>query len=209
MRAAFADIRAATARPINANFFLFTPAADPAREAAWRARLAPHYAEHSLDPDMAMAAPAIPPFGEAQCDLIAELKPEIVSFHCGLPEQGLVERIKASGSKIISSATTAEEARWLEARGCDAIIAQGAEAGGHRAMFLPGDVSAQPGLMALLPQIVDAVTVPVIAAGGIADGRGIAAAFALGAGRPICSARRPMSPRSTGRRSPAPDRTAR
>ena len=181
MRAAFATIRAATAKPINANFFCYTPTADPAREAAWRARFAPNYAALGLDPGLRPSAPAIPPFGAVHCDLIEELKPEIVSFHCGLPEETFIDRIKACGSKIISSATTVMEASWLEERGCDAIIAQGSESGGHRAMFLSGDVSMQVGLMALLPQIADAVEVPVIGAGGIADGRGIAAAFALGA----------------------------
>jgi nitronate monooxygenase len=93
----------------------------------------------------------------------------------------LLTQVKSSGAKVISSATTVEEARWLEAQGCDAVIAQGYEAGGHRGIFLADDISTQAGTLALVPQVVDAVTIPVIAAGGIADGRGIAAAFALGA----------------------------
>jgi nitronate monooxygenase len=116
------------------------------------------------------------------CDLVAEVRPEVVSFHFGLPERGLLERVRATGAKILSSATTVDEARWLEDQGCDAIIAQGHEAGGHRGMFLTEDIATQVGTMALVPQVADAVKVPVIAAGGIADGRGIAAAFALGAG---------------------------
>lgn len=115
------------------------------------------------------------------CEVVEEQKPEVVSFHFGLPEPSLLRRVKASRCLVMSSATTVEEARWLEAQGCDAIIAQGYEAGGHRGMFLTDELSTQVGTLALVPQVVDAVTVPVIAAGGIADGRGIAAAFALGA----------------------------
>ena len=115
------------------------------------------------------------------CQVVEELRPAVVSFHFGLPDDALLERVRRAGAMVLSSATTVEEARWLDARGVDAIIAQGVEAGGHRGMFLTDDIGAQPGLYALLPQVVDAVGVPVIAAGGIADGRGIAAAFALGA----------------------------
>jgi nitronate monooxygenase len=112
---------------------------------------------------------------------VVEFTPEVISFHFGLPEQSLLDRIRATGAKIISSATSVDEARWLEDRGCDAIIAQGYEAGGHRGMFLSENIMTQAGTMALVPQVVDAVKVPVIAAGGIADARGIVAAFALGA----------------------------
>jgi len=115
------------------------------------------------------------------CALVEEFTPEVVSFHFGLPERGLLGRVKATGAKILCSATSVDEARWLESEGCDAIIAQGAEAGGHRGVFLSEDISTQAGTMALVPQVVDAVQVPVIAAGGIADARGIVAAFALGA----------------------------
>jgi nitronate monooxygenase len=110
-----------------------------------------------------------------------ELKPEVLSFHFGLPEPGLMRRVKAAGCIVLGSATTAAEARWLEQRGVDAVIAQGIEAGGHRGMFLSDDLSVQPGTFALVPQIVDAVKLPVIAAGAVSDARGIAAAFALGA----------------------------
>lgn len=113
--------------------------------------------------------------------MVEDLKPPVVSFHFGLPEESLLERVKATGAVVLSSATTASEARWLADKGCDAIIAQGAEAGGHRGMFLGEDIATQAGTFALVPQVVDAVDVPVIATGGIADGRGIAAAFALGA----------------------------
>jgi nitronate monooxygenase len=134
-----------------------------------------------LDPLAPFNAANRAPFDAAMCCLIEELKPEVVSFHFGLPDPALVKRIKAAGCVVISSATIVREAIWLEENGADAIIAQGAEAGGHRGMFLTENIAEQPGTFALVPQVVDAVKVPVIAAGGIADGRGIAAAFALGA----------------------------
>jgi nitronate monooxygenase len=113
--------------------------------------------------------------------VVEQAKPEVVSFHFGLPERSLLDRVKAAGAKVISSATTVAEARWLEDHGCDAIIAMGLEAGGHRGNFLSHDPARQVGTFALVPLVVDAVTVPVIAAGGIADARGIVAALALGA----------------------------
>jgi nitronate monooxygenase len=175
-------IRQRVSAPVNMNFFCHTPVSvDPSREAAWKERLAPYYKEHGLDPAAPVNAANRAPFDGAMCEVVEELKPEIVSFHFGLPEKGLLARVKAAGCKVISSATTVKEAVWLEESGVDAIIAQGAEAGGHRGMFLTDNIGEQPGTFALVPQVVDAVHVPVIAAGGIADGRGIAAAFALGA----------------------------
>ena len=175
-------IRQRVSAPVNLNFFCHTPvAADPAREAGWKAQLAPYYRELGLDPAAPVNAANRAPFDEAMCALVEELKPEVVSFHFGLPDPALVRRVKAAGSIVMSSATIVREAIWLEENGCDVIIAQGAEAGGHRGMFLTDDIAEQPGTFALVPQVVDAVKVPVIAAGGIADGRGIAAAFALGA----------------------------
>ena len=175
-------IRQRVAAPINLNFFCHKPvAADPAREAGWKARLAPYYRELGLDPSAPVNAANRAPFDEAMCALVEEVKPEVVSFHFGLPEQALVKRVKAAGAIVMSSATVVKEAIWLEENGADVIIAQGAEAGGHRGMFLTDDIAGQIGAFALVPQVVDAVKVPVIAAGGIADGRGIAAAFALGA----------------------------
>jgi nitronate monooxygenase len=175
-------IRQRVSAPVNMNFFCHTPvSADPSREAAWKERLASYYKEHGLDPAAPVNAANRAPFDGAMCEVVEELKPEIVSFHFGLPEKGLLARVKAAGCKVISSATTVREAVWLEESGADAIIAQGAEAGGHRGMFLTDNIGEQPGTFALVPQVVDAVRVPVIAAGGIADGRGIAAAFALGA----------------------------
>ena len=153
----------------------------PGREAAWKQRLAVYYRELGLDPAAPFNAANRAPFDAAMCELIEELKPEVVSFHFGLPDRALLGAVKAAGSIVMSSATIVKEAIWLEENGADVIIAQGAEAGGHRGMFLTDNIAQQPGTFALVPQVVDAVKVPVIAAGGIADGRGIAAAFALGA----------------------------
>jgi nitronate monooxygenase len=175
-------IRQQTARPINLNFFCHEPPkADAEREAVWQRVLQPYFIELGLDPTKLPSTPARAAFDSAMCDLIAQLRPKVVSFHFGLPQKSLVARVKATGAKILSSATTVQEARWLEAEGCDAIVAQGFEAGGHRGMFLTDDISTQIGTLSLVPQVVDSVKVPVIAAGGIADARGIAAAFALGA----------------------------
>ncbi len=182
IRAEIGVIRQQTDGPINVNFFTHTPPGPaPARENAWQERLRDYYDEFGLDPDTKAPAVNRAPFDEATCEIVEVTKPEVVSFHFGLPKESLLDRVKAAGCKVLSSATTVAEAEWLVARGCDAIIAQGYEAGGHRGIFLNEDVFAQAGTMALVPQVVDAVDVPVIAAGGIADGRGIAAAFALGA----------------------------
>jgi nitronate monooxygenase len=182
MAAEVGVFRQRVSAPLNLNFFCHRPAPhDPARENAWRQKLSPYYREMGLDPEATAAAANRTPFDDASCDLVEALRPEVVSFHFGLPEAALLKRVKATGCVILSSATTVAEARWLEDNGCDAIIAQGYEAGGHRGVFLGEDVTTQPGTMALVPQVVDAVEVPVIAAGGIGDGRGIAAAFALGA----------------------------
>ena len=175
-------LRQRVSAPVNLNFFCHVPvAADPAREAKWKTRLTPYYEELGLDPAVPVAIANRAPFDETMCALVEELKPEVVSFHFGLPDKALVKRVKATGAIVMSSATIVKEAIWLEKNGADVIIAQGAEAGGHRGMFLTENIAEQPGTFALVPQVVDAVKVPVIAAGGIADGRGIAAAFALGA----------------------------
>lgn len=182
VRAELDKFRKRTSRPINFNFFCHAqPERDEKRESAWRDRLAPYYLELGLDPSAPIPSSTRMPFDSPMCDLVVELKPEVVSFHFGLPEESMLARVKAAGAKILGSATTVAEARWLEQRGCDAIIAQGYEAGGHRGMFLTQNVSTQVGTISLVPQVVDAVKVPVIAAGGIADARGIVAAFALGA----------------------------
>jgi len=182
MRDELAAIRAGTTRPYNVNFFCHSqPAPDTAREAAWRARLAPYYRELGLDPNEIPAGPTRAPFTDEVADIVEEFRPPVVSFHFGLPSPELLARVRAWGSKIFGCATTVDEARWLEARGADVIIAQGLEAGGHRGNFLTADLSTQLGTFALVPQVVAAVRVPVIATGGIADARGVAAAMRLGA----------------------------
>ncbi len=182
MRDELSKIAAQTRGAYNVNFFSHTPpSADAEREAAWRRALAPYYEEYGIDPAAVPAGAARMPFNDEAADLLEAFKPRVVSFHFGLPSAALVARVKSWGSMVVSSATTVEEARWLEAHGADAIIAQGLEAGGHRGMFLSADLTTQVGTLALLPQVVKAVSVPVIAAGGIADAKGVAAALALGA----------------------------
>src|SRR5215469_11113986 len=174
-------IRRRTSRPINANFFCHqTPRGDSVRQTNWRRRLDAYYVQLQAD-DTSIPQSTRSPFDDKMCDLVMEFHPEVVSFHFGLPDKNLFHRVRSTGAKILSTATSVDEAHWLEDHGCDAIIAQGFEAGGHRGMFLTKDVSTQVGTMALVPQVVDAVKVPVIAAGGIVDARGILAAFALGA----------------------------
>jgi nitronate monooxygenase len=175
-------IRRGTNRPFNVNFFCHTaPTADPARETAWRNLLRPYYDELGLDINAAPPDAGRAPFSAEAADMLEEFRPPVVSFHFGLPSSDLLQRIRSWGTKILSSATTVDEARWLESRGTDVIIAQGLEAGGHRGIFLTEDLTTQTGTFALVPQIVRAVRVPVVAAGGIADAAGVSAAMALGA----------------------------
>ena len=182
LKSELAAIRAQTRQPLNLNFFCHSPPTpSEEREAAWRAALAPYYREYDIDPAGIAAGPGRNPFSAEAIALVEEFKPAVVSFHFGLPAPELVSRLKATGASIISSATTVDEALWLESRGADAIIAQGLEAGGHRGHFLSDDLTFQVGTFALLPQIVRAVKVPVIAAGGIADRKTVQAALALGA----------------------------
>ena len=198
-----------TNKPYNVNFFCHTPPVyDAAKEAAWRAALAPYYAEYSIDAASIPTGAGRAPFSAELADLLEAFKPPVISFHFGLPSADLVQRVKSWGSVLLSSATTVAEARWLQAHGADAIIAQGAEAGGHRGMFLleptndklaglvagqfaglshtspdgwQPELLTQQGTLTLLPQIVASVKVPVIAAGGIANAAGVRAAMALGA----------------------------
>jgi nitronate monooxygenase len=182
MRKELEAIRAHTTTPYNVNFFCHTPpVADAQREAVWRQTLAPYYSEFGIDPATIPAGPGRAPFDAQLADVLSEFKPPVVSFHFGLPAKDLLARVRAWGAKVLASATTVDEARWLEAQGVDVIIAQGEEAGGHRGIFLSQALTTQVGTLALVPQVVRAVKVPVIAAGGVADARSVAAAMALGA----------------------------
>ena len=182
LRSELAALQAATDKPYNVNFFCHTPPTpDAAREAAWRDALAPYARELGVDLSAVPAGAGRVPFSAEAADVLEAIAPRVVSFHFGLPSPALLARVKAWGATVLSSATTVDEARWLQAHGADAVIAQGLEAGGHRGHFLSHDLTLQAGTLALLPQIVRAVRVPVIAAGGIADAQGVRAALALGA----------------------------
>ncbi|QIL89066.1 NAD(P)H-dependent flavin oxidoreductase [Microbulbifer harenosus] len=182
LRNELAALTSQTNKPYNVNFFCHVPPEpDAKREQSWRKALSPYFEEFGLAPNEVPQQPGRTPFSAEAADILEEFKPPVVSFHFGLPKPELLARIRAWGGKILSSATTVDEALWLEAHGVDAIIAQGLEAGGHRGFFLSKDPATQVGTFALIPQIVQAVRVPVIAAGGIADASGVAAAMALGA----------------------------
>jgi nitronate monooxygenase len=181
LRAELEALRAGTAKPYNVNFFCHTPPPpDPQREVAWRNLLQPYYSELRISPTPLPTLERAP-FSAPAADLIGEFRPAVVSFHFGLPSAELLRQVKTAGARVLASATTIDEALWLEAHGADAVIAQGLEAGGHRGMFLSDDLTRQMGTLALLPQVVRAVRLPVIAAGGIADARGVRAALQLGA----------------------------
>jgi nitronate monooxygenase len=182
MRAELDAIVAGTTRPFNVNFFCHTsPVPDAERESAWHDVLRPYYDELGIDLGSVSPDPGRASFSHDAIDVLSDIEPAVVSFHFGLPPSDLLQRVRSWGATILASATTVDEARWLEARGVDAIIAQGLEAGGHRGLFLSDDLTTQVGTFALVPQMVRAVGVPVVAAGGIADAAGVAAAMALGA----------------------------
>ena len=182
LQAELTCIQAQTTQPYNVNFFCHvTPRPDPAQDARWHTALAPYYQEMDLDLASIVPGPGRAPFSAEAAHLLRAFKPPVVSFHFGLPSPALLEVVRSWGAKVLASATTVEEALWLQAQGVDAVIAQGLEAGGHRGHFLSDDLTRQMGTFALLPQIVRAVRVPVVAAGGIADAQGVAAAMALGA----------------------------
>ena len=180
--AELAAFRAASTAPLNVNFFCHTPPApDATAQARWLAALQPRFQAWGVDPATIDNGPGRLPFADDTADLLAEYRPEVVSFHFGLPAPHLLAKVRAWGAKVIASATTVEEALWLQDHGADAIIVQGMEAGGHRGHFLDHDLSRQAGLFALLPQVARAVSLPVIAAGGICTPQGVTAAQALGA----------------------------
>jgi nitronate monooxygenase len=186
LRDAVAEMRRGGGLPVNLNFFCHAvPAADPAREAAWREALRPYYEELGLSFSAISNGPGRLPFGAEAAEAIESLRPEVVSFHFGLPPAALLERVRRSGAQVWASATTVAEAQWLAAHGVDAIIAQGLEAGGHRGVFLPEggpyDLDRQLRTHALVAAILQTVRVPVIAAGGIADADGVAEALSMGA----------------------------
>ena len=182
LRVELKALNEATSKPYNLNFFAHTPPEpNPQQEANWRQALAPYYKEFGIDTTSITAGPGRMPFNEECAAIVEEFRPAVVSFHFGLPKPELLKRVKEAGAKVLSTATTLEEALWLEQHGADAIIAQGLEAGGHRGIFLTQDMTTQMGTFALLPQIVAAVKIPVIAAGGIATAEGVRAALDLGA----------------------------
>jgi nitronate monooxygenase len=173
-------VRARTDRPFAVNFFVHQPPSpDETAAARMRARLEPYREAVGASGFPPLEPP--PPFGPAMLQVVLARRPPVVSFHFGLPDASAVSALRAAGIRLLSSATTVAEARQLERGGVHAIIAQGFEAGGHRGTFAPPYWEGEIGTMALVPQVVDAVSVPVIAAGGIADGRGVAAALMLGA----------------------------
>jgi nitronate monooxygenase len=182
IRSELQAIRAGTTQPYNVNFFVHRqPDPDPAAQARWSELLAPYYAEFRIDPTDVATGGGRLPFNADVADVVEEYRPPVVSFHFGLPDLVLLDRVRAWGSIILASATTVNEGLWLEANGVDAVIAQGLEAGGHRGMFFSGDLSTQVGTFALVPQLANALTVPVIAAGGIAEAAGVRAVRTLGA----------------------------
>ena len=182
LRGELQRIAAVPGAVVNLNFFCHRPPApDARRDAMWRDHLAPFYRDAGLDPAMPWPPATRAPFDSQTADLIEAFRPRVVSFHFGLPDPALLARLRVWGARILSSATTVEEGLWLQAQGVDGVIAQGLEAGGHRGMFLTEDTTTQLGTFALVPQLVRRLQVPVIAAGGIADAQGVAAAMALGA----------------------------
>jgi nitronate monooxygenase len=181
VRELVAAVRAGTNRPFNLNFFAHAvPRTPPEVLARMRERLAP-FAE-TLGVELPASLPELPAgFDDRTLDLVLELRPPVVSFHLGMPEAVAIKALKVEGIILLATATTVAEARWVEAAGIDVVVAQGYEAGGHRGSHQPSAPTDGIGTMALVPQVVDAVAVPVVAAGGIGDARGMVAAMALGA----------------------------
>jgi nitronate monooxygenase len=176
-------VRALTDRPFNVNVFCHAPAApDPARETAWASRLAPEFARYGATPPTTLREiyTSFVADAAAQAVLLAE-KPPVVSFHFGLPAAGVIEALRGAGTVLLATATSPAEGKAVAAAGIDAVVAQGYEAGGHRGVFDPASPDDRLGTLALTRLLVKALDTPVIAAGGIMDGAGVAAALALGA----------------------------
>ncbi len=175
-------LTAMTDKPFNVNFFCHeTPAVTPAQQREWLQSLAPYFEELGVEVSAANGASSREPFGESAMMVLEQFRPAVISFHFGLPDRTQVDQIKRWGTRVLGCATTVDEALWLAAHGVDAVIAQGLEAGGHRGSFLTQDMTTQTGTLALVPRICAAVSLPVIAAGGIASPAGVAAAMTLGA----------------------------
>lgn len=182
VREEYYSIKSKTNKPINLNFFCHQQLEkSSSQQENWLNRLLPYYSEYNIDPATVVPSVARMPFNEEYCKVIEEIKPPILSFHFGLPDKPLLERVKETGAIILSSATTVEEGVWLEKEGCDVVIAQGEEAGGHRGIFLTADLSTQLPTAELVKLLSREVSIPIVAAGGIADGQGIKQAFSWGA----------------------------
>lgn len=202
LRSAVTALRGLTNGPFNLNFFVNpAPLTTPDVLERTRDRLRPYYRERGLTMPEGPSPPNGPSFDAGKLSLLLALSPRVASFHFGLPEAGMVDRLKTAGIVVISTATTVAEAQALAAGGMDAVIAQGWEAGGHRGAHMPPGLGDGVGTLALVPQIADAVDVPVIAAGGIGDGRGSRRLLPWGRqvsrwGRPFCRRMRPeLTPR--------------
>ncbi len=177
-----ARLQAEGSGPFNLNFFAHVaPQPDPARESAWRDSLRRFYDDWGLDPEAGTGGVSRQPFSEAMAEVLEARPPAVVSFHFGLPAPALLARVRRLGASVWSSATTLHEARWLQARGVDAVIAQGLQAGGHRGHFLDTDPALQCDTQTLLRRLVPALQVPVIAAGGIGSADAVRAALGEGA----------------------------
>ena len=182
LRAELTLIKSQTGNPFNVNFFCHRqPQANIEREQKWLNILEPYFEEFALSSADLTKGAGREPFNEETAEILAEFKPSIVSFHFGLPSSSLLSRVREWDTTILASATTIEEAEWLEAHGADAVIAQGIEAGGHRGMFLSDDLTTQVETFLLLKQILDRVNLPVIAAGGISTAKDVADAISMGA----------------------------